>query len=173
MLNVNLANVGNAAVLIPTGTPTAWRPSQFCHRETAWLTQFKAFGVYVVPKIDVQVSGTFRSIPGDPLRAAFVASNAYLAANSTLGRPLAGGAANMTIDLVEPYTVYLDRRNELDMRFGKLLRLGRSRSVVSVDVFNFLNIDTVVNANQNFAVWQRPTQILNGRTVKFSVQFDY
>ena len=33
--------------------------------------------------------------------------------------------------------------------------------------------DTVVNANQNFAVWQRPTQILNGRTVKFSVQFDY
>jgi hypothetical protein len=173
MLNVNLANVGNAAVLIPTGTPTAWRPSQFCHRETSWLTQFKAFGLYVVPKIDVQVSGTFRSIPGDPLRAAFVASNAYLAANSTLGRPLAGGAANMTIDLVEPYTVYLDRRNELDMRFGKLLRVGRSRSIVSVDVYNMLNIDTVVNANQNFAVWQRPTQILNGRTVKFSVQFDF
>ena len=121
----------------------------------------------------MQVSGTFRSIPGDPLRAAFVASNAYLAANSTLGRPLAGGAANMTIDLVEPYTVYLDRRNELDMRFGKLLRAGRSRSIVSVDVYNMLNIDTVVNANQNFAVWQRPTQILNGRTVKFSVQFDY
>jgi hypothetical protein len=173
MLNVNLANVGNAAVLIPTGTPTAWRPSQFCHRETAWLTQFKTFGVYIVPKIEAQVSGTFRSIPGDPLRAAFVASNAYLAANSTLGRPLAGGAANMTIDLIEPYTVYLDRRNELDMRFGKVLRAGRSRSIVSVDVFNLLNIDTVVNANQNFAVWQRPTQILNGRTVKFSVQFDY
>jgi hypothetical protein len=173
MLLVNLANVGNAAVLIPAGTPTAWRPSQFCHRETPWLTQFKTYGVYVVPKIDLQVSGTFRSIPGDPLRAAFNASNAYLAANSTLGRPLAGGAANITIDLVEPYTVFLERRNELDMRFGKLLRAGRSRSIVSVDVYNVFNIDTVVNANQNFAVWQRPTQILNGRTVKFSVQFDY
>jgi hypothetical protein len=44
---------------------------------------------------------------------------------------------------------------------------------VSVDVFNMLNIDTVVNANQNFAVWRRPTQILNARVVKFSVQFDY
>jgi Carboxypeptidase regulatory-like domain len=173
MLLVNLANVGNAAVLIPTGTPTAWRPSQFCHRQTAWLTQFKTYGVYIVPKIDLQVSGTFRSIPGDPLRAAFNASNAYLAANSTLGRPLAGGAANIPIDLVEPYTVYLDRRNELDMRFGKALRAGRSRSIVSVDVYNFLNIDTVVNANQNFAFWLRPTQILNGRTVKFSVQFDF
>ena len=59
------------------------------------------------------------------------------------------------------------------MRFGKLLRAGRSRSIVSVDVYNFLNIDTVVNANQNFAFWLRPTQILNGRTVKFSLQFDY
>jgi hypothetical protein len=173
MLNVNLANVGNASVIVPTGTPTAWRPMQFCHRETPWLTQFKTFGVYTIPKADVQVSGTFRSIPGDPLRAAFNASNAYLAASSTLGRALAGGAANITIDLVEPYTVYLDRRNELDMRFGKLLRAGRTRAVVSVDVFNMLNIDTVVNANQNFAVWLRPTQILNARVVKFSVQFDY
>jgi len=173
MLLVAIPNVGNSSVLVPTGTPTAWRPSQFCHRDTGWLTQFKAYGVYIVPKIDVQMSGTFRSIPGDPLRAAFNASNAYLAANSTLGRALAGGAANITIDLVEPYTVYLDRRNELDMRFGKLLRAGRSRSIVSVDVYNLFNIDTVVNANQNFAVWLRPTQILNGRTVKFSVQFDY
>jgi hypothetical protein len=173
MLNVNLANVGNAAVIVPTGTPTAWRPMQFCHRQTPWQTQFKTFGVYTIPKADVQVSGTFRSIPGDPLRAAFNASNAYLAANSTLGRALAGGAANITIDLVEPYTVYLDRRNELDMRFGKLLRAGRTRTVVSMDVFNMLNIDAVVNANQNFAVWRRPTQILNARVIKFSVQFDY
>jgi hypothetical protein len=173
MLNVNLSNVGNASVLIPTGTPTAWRPTQFCHRETPWQTQFKTFGVYIIPKVDVQVSGSFRSIPGDPLRAAFNASNAYLAANSTLGRPLAGGVANLTVDLVEPYTVYLDRRNELDMRFGKLVRFGRSRSIFSVDVFNFLNTDAVINANQNFAVWLRPTAILNARTVKFSVQFDY
>jgi hypothetical protein len=173
MLNVNLANVGNASVIVPTGTPTAWRPMQFCHRETPWQTQFKTFGVYTIPKADVQVSGTFRSIPGDPLRAAFNASNAYLAANATLGRALAGGAANITIDLVEPYTVYLDRRNELDMRFGKLLRAGRTRTVVSMDVYNMLNIDAVVNANQNFAVWLRPTQILNARVVKFSVQFDY
>ena len=45
--------------------------------------------------------------------------------------------------------------------------------VLALEEFNALNIDTVVNANQNFAVWQRPTQILNARVVKFSVQFDY
>ena len=172
-----LANVsgttGFSSVIVPTGTPNGWRPRQFCSRETPWLTQFKTFGVYLVPKVDVQISGTFRSIPGDALRAVFNASNAYLAANSSLGRALAGGAPNIPIDLVAPYTVFLPRRNELDMRFGKVLRMGRTKSVVSVDVYNFLNTDVVVNANQNFAVWMRPTQILNARQVKFSVQFDY
>ena len=79
----------------------------------------------------------------------------------------------MTIDLVEPYSISLDRRNELDMRVGKVLRTGPSRMVVSVDVFNLLNTDAVVNANQNFGAWLRPTEILNPRIVKFSVQFDY
>ena len=42
------------------------------------------------------------------------------------------------------------------MRFGKVLRWGRSKYVVSMDVFNALNTDAVVNANQNFAVWHAP-----------------
>jgi len=172
MLNVSGAT-GFSSVIVPGGTPTGWRPTQFCSRETPWLTQFKTFGVYTIPKAEVQVSGTFRSIPGDALRAVFNASNAYLAANSTLGRPLAGGAANIPIDLVAPYTVFLPRRNELDLRFGKVLRLGRSKYVASIDLYNALNTDVVVNANQNFAVWMRPTAILNARQIKFSVQFDY
>ena len=45
----------------------------------------------------------------------------------------------MTLQLLEPYTLYLDRRNELDLRFGKVLRFPGSGRVVSVDVFNALN----------------------------------
>jgi hypothetical protein len=170
MLNVN--PTGNGAQAL-AGSPTAWRPAQWCHRQTPWQTQFKAYAVYTVPRFDVQVSGSFRSVVGDALRAVFNASNAYLATNSTLGRPLAGGVANLPIDIVEPNTVFLDRRNELDLRFGKVLRSGRSRTVLSVDLYNALNTDALLNVNQNFAVWQRPTQILNARLVKFSVQFDY
>jgi hypothetical protein len=154
-------------------SPLAWRPAQFCDRQTPWLTQFKGYAVYTVPRVDVQLAGTFRSVPGEAMRAVFNASNAYLAANSTLGRPLAGGAANIAIDLLEPNTMFLDRRNELDLRFGKILRAGRSRSIVSIDLYNALNSDAVLTMNHNFAVWQRPTTILNARLVKFSVQFDY
>jgi hypothetical protein len=149
------------------------RPLQFCERQTPWLTSIKGYAVYTVPRIDVQVSGTFRSTKEDGVNANFVASNAYLAANSTLGRPLAGGAANLSVALLEPNTMYLDRRNELDLRFGKVLRVGRARTVASIDVFNALNNDAVLTVNQSFGAWLRPQSILNARLVKFSVQFDF
>jgi len=162
--------------------PASWRPAQFCHRESPFLTQFKGYGVYIIPKIDVQVSGSFRSIPGqnqqnppnNDINVGFVATNAYLATNSTLGRVLSGGAPNVTLQLLEPYTKYLDRRNELDLRFGKVLRMSRgARATVSVDLYNALNSDAVVDVNQSFATYLVPTQILNPRVAKFSVNFDF
>jgi hypothetical protein len=149
------------------------RPLQFCDRSTPFLTSVKGYAVYTVPRIDVQVSGTFRSTKETAINANFTATNAYLAANSTLGRPLSGGAANMSIAILEPNTMYLDRRNELDLRFGKVLRFGRARSVLSVDVFNALNNDATLSVNQSFASWMRPQSILNARLVKFSAQFDF
>jgi hypothetical protein len=152
---------------------TGWRPAQFCHREEPMQTQFKAYGVYTIPAVDVQVSGTFRSTPGTAINAQFTATNAYLAANSTLGRSLSGGAANMTIRLEPENTVYVDRRQELDMRFGKVLRAGKTRSVVSLDVYNMLNNDARISVNQAYASYQRPTEILNARVAKISVQFEF
>jgi hypothetical protein len=162
--------------------PASWRPAQFCHRESPFLTQFKTYGVYIIPKIDVQISGSFRSIPGqnqqnppnNDINVGFVATNAYLAANSTLGRTLSGGAPSVTLQLLEPYTKWLDRRNELDMRFGKVLRMrGGARATLSVDVYNFLNSDAITDVNQAFATYLVPTQILNPRVAKFSVNFDF
>ena len=150
------------------------RPAQYCHRESPFLTQFKGFGVYTIPKVLVQVAATFRSTPGASYNANYVATNAYLAANSTLGRQLAAGAnGNVTVALVAPNTLYLDRRNELDLRFGKVLKAGRSRSIVSLDLYNTLNTAVPVTINQAYASWLAPTEILNPRLVKFSVQFDF
>ena len=149
------------------------RPLGFCHREEPLLTQFKGYGVYTLPKVDVQISGTFRSTPGAQFNANYTATNAILASNSTLGRPLSGGGSNITVALLPPNSKYMDRRTELDMRFGKVLRFGRARSVVSLDLFNALNSAALITVNEAFASWQRPTQILNARLMKVSVQFDF
>jgi hypothetical protein len=150
-----------------------WRPAEFCHREEPMQKQFKGYGVYTVPKVDVQVSGTFRSTPGTTLTGAFTTTNAYLAANSTLGRNLAGGAANIVVGLTDPTSNYTERRNELDLRFGKVLRYKQARSVVSFDLFNALNTSAIVNQSQAFATWLRPTEILNARVAKISATFEF
>lgn len=162
-----------AAKLPELNSGTNQRPLQFCDRSTPYLTSAKGYAVYTVPKMDVQVSGTFRSTRETAINANLTATNAFLAANSTLGRPLSGNAANITIALLEPNTTYLARRNELDLRIGKVLRTGKARSVLSVDIFNALNNDAELTVNENFASWLTPQSILNARLVKFSVQFDF
>jgi hypothetical protein len=168
-----MLNMTGAQASQTPNTPAMWRPAQYCHRASPMLTQVKMYGVYTVPRIDVQLAGTFRSTPGNEINAAFAASNQFLAASSTLGRPLAGGSANVTVGLLSPNSVFVDRRNELDLRFGKILRAGKSRSIVSLDIYNALNTDALINVNQNFAAWMRPTEILNARLAKFSIQFDF
>jgi len=177
-----LPEMNNFAAAVGT-LPASWRAAEFCHRESPFLTQFKAYGVYVVPKIEVQVAGSFRSLPGqigppavppnNDVNVVLTATNAFLATNSTLGRTLAGNAASINLQLLEPYTTYLDRRNEIDLRFGKIVRFAKQRAVLSVDIFNALNSNARITVNQSFAVYPRPTEILNARLVKFSVNYDF
>jgi hypothetical protein len=158
----------NFEVLDPVGT---WTPAQFCKQDTGWLTQVKLLGSYLVPRVDVQISGTFQSLPGPQIAAYYVATNAQV--QGSLGRPLSGNAANITINIVEPGTRYGERLNQLDVRFGKILRFGTARMAVNLDLYNALNRSTVLTQNNNFAVWQEPQTILPARFAKVSAQFDF
>jgi len=125
----------------------------------------------------VLVSATVASSPGPLVAANFVATNAYLAANSTLGRTLAGGQANMTIDVVEPGALYVERLNQLDLRIGKVVRYGRPRSTINLDLYNVLNSDAIRTINNAYASWigpgYRPTGVLLARFFKISGTFDF
>ena len=105
-------------------------------RRDAFLTQVKFLGSYTVPRVDVQVSGTVQSVPGPQIGATYVASNALVA--PSLGRSLSGNAANVNVALVEPGTMYGDRLNQVDLRVGKILKFGKTRTAVNLDLFNAL-----------------------------------
>src|SRR5207245_1159847 len=129
---------------------------------------------YVVPKIDVQLSGTVRSDQGGVLAANWAASNAFV--QSALGRPIAGSLPNLTINLVQPGQVWGDRVNEIDVRVAKILRLGRMRSRIGVDIFNLLNSAAVLTYNQTFVPngpWLAPNSVLTPRFVKLAAQIDF
>jgi carboxypeptidase family protein len=158
----------------------------YCHIETSFLPQYKGIATYILPKIDVTVSGTFTSKPGiqvsgfgTPVAGGAFAAN-YTVSNAVvsqiLGRPLAGSAPNITVNLIEPHSVLGDRVNELNMRVGKILRFGRTRANVGVDFYNLLNAATPLSYNQAFipnGAWLTPTSVLSARFAKLSMQLDF
>jgi len=153
-------------------TTAAIRPLQFCHNATSWLTQVKFLGSYMIPRLDVLVSGTLQNLPGPPMLANYNLPTAIAA--QTLGRPLSGGAANVAVGLLDPNTVFGDRLNQVDFRVGKVLRYGRTRATASVDFYNALNVSTILAQNNTFgSAWLQPTSIMPARFAKVSLQFDF
>ena len=69
---------------------------------------------------------------------------------------------------------YGERLNQLDLRVGKLFRVGRTRTMINLDVFNLFNGSAVTAENPSFpAAFRRPTQIMLARFLKISAQFDF
>jgi hypothetical protein len=153
--------------LVPESGPL----NPFCHVDTKFLTQIKLIGTYTLPKVNVQFSGTFQSLPGPQVTANYVATNAVV--QPSLGRLLSGGAANATINVVPPGTMYGERLNQLDLRFAKLFKVARTRTSLNFDLYNILNANPVTSQNNNYAAWQVPLSILDARLFKISVQFDF
>src|SRR5688572_636455 len=178
--------LGSAAVpVIAVGTVDGVRA---CDYAEPFLTSVRGLASYTVPKVDVLVSGIFRSQanaqPGaDPgtngaSRTATYRMNAaqFLAAT---GRPLATGLAQQDVNLVLPGEVYGDRINVVDMRFAKVLRFGKYRTNVGLDVYNLLNSNTpttyenVYDPNPAVQKWLQPTAVLLPRFMRFNVQVDF
>jgi hypothetical protein len=144
----------------------------YCHVQTPFLNQAKAFASYTVPRIDVELSGVFQSLPGPQILANYVALNAAVA--PSLGRSLSGNAANVTVNLVQPGTMYGERRNQLDLRLAKIFRVGRTtRATANLDLYNVFNANPVLALNNAYAAWQAPTSILTARFLRLGGQIDF
>jgi hypothetical protein len=143
-----------------------------CHVAYPFLTQLRGLATYTVPKLDVLVSGTFQSTPGSEISANYVVPSPVVA--QTLGRPLSGNVANVTINLLNPGQMYRERINQLDLRIAKILRFGRTRANVGFDLYNALNSSVVQNSNNTFgANWLTPTLVMPARFAKVGVQLDF
>jgi len=175
----NTANTHSDSCALRTLLPETTPLNPYCDNATGWITRYTAISSYIVPKIDVLVSGTLRSDKGVPLAANWAAPNS---ATVGLNRPFAGIAGQtVTVNLIEPNTLFGDRVNEINLRFAKVLRFGGTRSNVGVDLYNAFNAAPVLSYNQTFiptvtsgtANWLRPTSVLQSRYVKISAQIDF
>jgi hypothetical protein len=149
-----------------------------CHMAQNWLPQVKFLGSYTVPKIDVQIGASFQSIPGVEYAAVYAAPNSDLGrpvASGGLGRLPSGGTATGTtaVNLLQPGSSYGPRFNQIDARLGKVVRFSGRKAVVSLDMFNLLNADTIAQASPTYATWLAPQAVVAPRLMKVSLTFDF
>jgi hypothetical protein len=160
-----------------------------CAVSEDWLTSTRGIVSYTIPRLDILVSGSFRSLPAVAPAGTSVASNGNsLAANYNVtsailqqqtGRPLVPGLAFQTVNLLPLGHQFPDRLNSLDVRAGKILKFGRTRANIAIDLYNLFNSNAGTVYNQTYdpvtngATWLAPSTVLNPRFARFNVTFDF
>jgi hypothetical protein len=161
-----------------------------CHVDEKWATSFRGLASYTVPKADVLVSASMRSLVTTP--GGGVATNgAYLQGNyvvpntviqQSLGRLPANALATgtTTVNLLVPGQLYtLARISLMDMRVAKIIRFGSRRTDIGVDLYNVFNSNVTTAYQQTYeyrtngASWLTPTGIASPRLARFHVTLTF
>jgi hypothetical protein len=151
----------------------------YCNTTPPWSagTQLKVLAVYPLP-FDIQTSAIYQNSPGVPITAQLVVPNASIVG---LGRNLAacGAAAacnaNVTVDIIEPQSMFEPRQQQLDLRFSRLFRLGSTpRLRANLDIYNVANASDVIGQSTLYGqTWRNVTAIVPGRMLRFGAQYDF
>src|SRR5262249_57435711 len=147
-----------AAVPENTVVGVSWTVNPYWHVESPFQTSFNGLASYVIPKIDVLISGVYRDRPilnGTPNNASTDQLTGSMPANLTftaidafgnaiaqqIGRPMTGGPFT-NVNLVTPGTLYggapsfTDRNRQIDLSIKKIIRMGGRRLTAGGDLFN-------------------------------------
>jgi hypothetical protein len=183
----NCAVTAKVPEVLAIAFPFVTQQAGSCSYKEPWLTTFRGIVTYTVQKADVLISASTRSTPnvqpdaGGTLVAtngASLGANYNVFGNGLIGVPFQG------VNLVTQGQVYGDRINAVDLRFGKILKFGRTRTNIALDLYNLFNKNTGTAYNQAFdapaagtaaggLLWLRPTSVLNPRFVRFNVTVDF
>jgi Carboxypeptidase regulatory-like domain len=148
---------------------------RFCDSIPPFRTTFKMSAAYQLP-YEFQLSGSFLATPGPSVAANYTVT-AAIANRAIIGST--AGATTIAVNLAEPNTVFLDYKNQLDMRIARTFRFDRYKIQGFADIFNVLNAGTVLRVNETYGAtpatnpWKTPLTIMDGRYIRFGVQMNF
>jgi hypothetical protein len=162
-----------------------------CNNVEPWQTTVRGLASYTVPRIDVLVSTVVRSQAENAITANWQVPNSMIAAALGHLPPGAPATGTTTILLTDnEHRVYSgQRRTQVDVRLAKIVRFGRTRTDIGVDVNNLFNTNYATQFNQTYVQgtnpassdnfgprpggWGTPTGIYAARFVRlnFTVNF--
>ena len=180
-----VANTG-PAVQLNLGRPVPGSTASHllhCDIKGNFLTNVKAYGAYIIPRIDVQLSGTYQSIPGPLIEANVIYTPTQTEA--ALGRTAsAGGNVEVQVVPLDALTgsprggtgagrLYGERMHQFDFRVGKIFEVAGTRTAINLDIYNALNSDAIVTESSTFATFRQAQRILMARIFKISASFGF
>jgi len=170
---------------VATNTGSSGPDPRGCNNVEPWQSTIRGLASYTLPRVGVLVSATVRSQPAAQITATWQVPNAVI--QQAFGKlpPGALAAGNTSIALTDnEHRAWADeRRTQVDMRFAKILRFGRTRSDIGVDLNNLLNANYTNGFNTTYVYntdnaprpsgWSSPTSIYSPRFVRlnFTVNF--
>lgn len=147
---------------------------RFCDSTPPFRTTVKMSAAYQLP-YEFQLSGSYIGTPGPSVSATYTVTQAIA------GRPIFGSTAGTTtigVNLIEPNTVFLDFKNQVDLRVARSFRFGRYRVQGFADIFNVLNAGTVTRVVETYAAtanntWMTPLALMDARYIRFGMQMSF
>jgi hypothetical protein len=167
--------IEDRSLLFPATSP---RTTPFCDVRPPMQPSVKLQAMYPWPWWGIETSATVQSLPGPQILAQQETPNAQIV--PSLGRNLASCRAMavcngaVLLDLLPPATLYGDRIYQVDVRFNKTVRVGRTIIRPMVSVYNLLNANPVLSYNNRYGpAWMAPLAILTARFADIGVQVDF
>ena len=149
---------------------TSWDPNTFRYCDQSQLnmpfrSDFKLAGAYPIPW-GLQVGANFQSYAGAPLAVNWAVPASVF--------PGGQRTQPVTVNLIAPGTAYLKRWNQLDLSLRRIFTVRKVRLDASLDVFNMLNSNVVLNENQSFGTsLGAPLEILQPRLLRISTNMKF
>jgi hypothetical protein len=160
---------------IRAAVPESYLLNPYCHVESPWQTSGRALATYLIPRIDLLVSGVFTDRPNvgtDQIGS--------LLANYTLPQvaaPLTPFLPSFTVNLLSPGELYGPRVRQVDLSLKKIIRFGAQRLTVGADIYNLANNNVTLAFNPTFVPnasgWQSPTSYMNPRVFRLNAEFAF
>jgi hypothetical protein len=162
-----------------------------CRSVDPFQTQVRGLATYIIPKVDVLVSAAIRSQPPVTLGATNQTTAQWVVPNSLIVAALghlpvgATPTGTTTIQITDNVNrVYADnRRTQIDMRIAKVIRFGRTRSDVGIDLNNLLNTNYATGYSTQYTysagntanggTWGNPTSIYTARFVRINYTLNF
>jgi hypothetical protein len=153
-----------------------------CRDVDPFRTNFRGSASYTVPRVDVLVSTIVRLSPAPAVSAgSFLIPNQVV--QDQLGHLPPGAliTGTQSVTLTDnDHRLYAERSHkQVDMRFAKIFRLGRTRADVGVDLYNIFNVNTPTayegdyDSEASGGQWLTPTGIVQPRFARFNLTLNF